>query len=152
MKVPSLVLQQWKQLKTQAGDFFSTVTKSKSPQGQQVSPIQEEGSVLNSTFTKDTTSEFATDTATGAPVTQSSATPVRSSKTGKKHTPVSSYQMTPVQDDPLYDNYDIGNLNSEDSTDDDECPRKQIPPYLGSITVPQHLDTEPGRRDGTKHD
>ena len=41
--------------------------------------------------------------------------------------------MTPVQDDPLlYDNYDIGNLNSEDSTDDDECPRKQIPTWAQS--------------------
>lgn len=132
MKFP--IIQQWKQLKTQAGDFFSTVTKNKPPQGQQVSPPQEEGSVLNSTFTKDTSSELTTsNAATEASVTQSSATPVHNNK----HTPISSYQMTPIQDDPLYDNYDIANLNSDDSTDDDECPRKQIPAWA----QPQFLNT-----------
>ena len=37
-----------------------------------------------------------------------------------------SYAMTPVDRDPLlvYENYDIANLSSEDSTDDEECPRK----------------------------
>ena len=37
-----------------------------------------------------------------------------------------SYAMTPAESDPLYvyENYDIGNLSSEDSTDDEECPRK----------------------------
>lgn len=37
-----------------------------------------------------------------------------------------SYAMTPADSDPLfvYENYDIANLSSEDSTDDEECPRK----------------------------
>ena len=37
-----------------------------------------------------------------------------------------SYAMTPAESDPLfvYENYDIANLSSEDSTDDEECPRK----------------------------
>ena len=37
-----------------------------------------------------------------------------------------SYAMTPAESDPLYvyENYDIGNLSSEDSTDDEECPKK----------------------------
>lgn len=37
-----------------------------------------------------------------------------------------SYAMTPAESDPLfaYDNYDIGNLSSDDSTDDEDCPKK----------------------------
>ena len=37
-----------------------------------------------------------------------------------------SYAMTPAESDPLfaYENYDIGNLSSEDSTDDEDCPKK----------------------------
>ena len=37
-----------------------------------------------------------------------------------------SYAMTPTDSDPLhaYENYDIGNLSSDDSTDEEDCPKK----------------------------
>ena len=37
-----------------------------------------------------------------------------------------SYAMTPADSDPLYayENYDIGTLSSDDSTDDEDCPKK----------------------------
>ncbi len=35
-----------------------------------------------------------------------------------------SYQMTPADPLILCDNYDIKNLSSEDSTDDEDCPKK----------------------------
>ena len=45
-----------------------------------------------------------------------------------------SYDMTPTRTKPkpkllkpLHDNYDITNLGSDDSTDDEEDPRKKIP-------------------------
>ena len=145
----SLTVQQWKQLKTQAGDFFSSVSKTKPPiktlsgynstskSTQQISPPQEAvHQTLNGTFTKNSSPEelkYGTKTT----LTQPSATPVQSSNMAQKYVPVSSYQMTPIQDDPLYDNYDIEGLRSDDSTDDDECPRKQIPAWA----QPQFLNT-----------
>ena len=37
-----------------------------------------------------------------------------------------SYAMTPAENDPLYsyESYDIANLSSDDSTDDEDCPKK----------------------------
>lgn len=71
-------------------------------------------SKLNTTFTKD--SDTIPDVLY--------KTPVSGSK-GTKALPT-SYEMTPAENDPLfaYENYDIGNLSSEDSTDDEECPKK----------------------------
>ena len=145
----SLTVQQWKQLKTQAGDFFSSVTKIKPPNKtlggyngtsestQQVSPPEAVVHLnLNGTFTKDSSPEEL-KAATKTTLTQPSATPVHSSNMAQKYVPISSYQMTPIQDDPFYENYDIEGLRSDDSTDDDECPRKQIPAWA----QPQFLNT-----------
>ena len=71
-------------------------------------------SKLNTTFTKD--SETIPDVLYKTPVSGSGGT----------KGPPTSYEMTPAENDPLfaYDNYDIGNLSSEDSTDDEDCPKK----------------------------
>ncbi len=60
---------------------------------------------LNSTFTKD-----------------SAHTP------SVEKAPVTSYQMTPADSDPLIrcNNYDIADLSASDSTDDDEDPKKVL--------------------------
>ena len=107
----SLTVQQWKQLKTQAGDFFSSVTKTKPPNKtlggyngmsestQQVSPPEAVVHPnLNGTFTKDSSPEEL-KAATKTTLTQPSATPVHSSNMAQKYVPISSYQMTPIQDD-----------------------------------------------------
>lgn len=65
---------------------------------------------LNATFTKE--SEAGADIFVQTPISKTVAP--------------ASYEMTPAENDPLYayENYDIGNLSSDDSTDDDECPKK----------------------------
>ena len=51
---------------------------------------------------------------------------VLSYKVKEKLQGITSYEMTPAENDPLYayENYDIRNLSSEDSTDDEDCPKK----------------------------
>jgi len=48
-----------------------------------------------------------------------------------------SYEMTPVAKKVYkssnFENYDIGDLNSEDSTDEEDKPRKRIPTWAEGI-------------------
>lgn len=49
-----------------------------------------------------------------------------SHKVKEKLQEIASYEMTPAEKDPLYayENYSIENLSSEDSTDDEDHPKK----------------------------
>lgn len=57
-----------------------------------------------------------------------------------------SYEMTPVRKySRNYDNYDITDMKSDDSTDDDEKPRRKIPewasgPTLKALLISQHYN------------
>jgi hypothetical protein len=104
-------------------------------------PLKDITSAMNSTFTKE---ESSMENSTAAKETDaSSCTPTHNShfhlmagsalastlaaKSHEANGP-QSYAMTPADSDPLfaYENYDIANLSSEDSTDDEECPRKVV--------------------------
>ena len=98
--------------------------------------IEEETSeptdALNSTFTKDGAEEHATVSCTPANSHYHlmAGSALAAALAVKNDTMAAegpqSYIMTPAENDPLfmYENYDIGNLSSDDSTDDEDCPKK----------------------------
>ena len=115
---------------------------------------------LNSTFTKEKDPSISEDiednsTTTSATTVASSCTPTHNNHfhlmagsalatslatKGGAATAANgpqSYAMTPADSDPLfaYENYDIGNLSSDDSTDDEECPKK-VCAYWMMHTIP----------------
>ena len=102
---------------------------------------------LDSTFTKDKNDVTESDVENIPPVTVASGTAIAGCKTpphndhyhlmagsalattlAAKSTTggPQSYAMTPAENDPLhiYESYDIANLSSDDSTDDEDCPKK----------------------------
>ena len=132
-------VQHWKQLNgkqmspsehqhgSNASYLYSTVTNSQSSPKLQ---HYEEASTLNCTFTKDCTDGGRDTKVHLTTPAQSSKHPHVQNLTNSKYTTASSYEMTPVGQDPLlvtYKNYDIDDLSSEDSTDDESCPKKLIP-------------------------
>lgn len=130
----SRFIEQWKQLRANANEstaLSATITKSKKPPSKTHdnsvrTEEPEDGNPMNSTFTIETV-----DTEQNTAPT-SVVTPAPSSHNKPKYTVVSSYEMTPLhQQDPfsIYENYDIGDLGSDDSTDEEDCPKKTIPPW-----------------------
>ena len=67
---------------------------------------------FNTTFIKDTTDTQVVATTT--PLSKSAS--------------VDEYEMTPMESDPIIvcDNYNIQDLSSDDSTDDEDCPKKVL--------------------------
>ena len=124
-------IEQWKQLRANGIATTGTVTKSKKlPSKKHENSVSteepEDGNLMNSTFTIETI-DTKQNTASASVVT-----PAPSLHNQSKYTVVSSYEMTPLQQqDPfsVYENYDIGDLGSDDSTDEEDCPKKTIPPW-----------------------
>lgn len=102
--------------------FYGQLTSQSQANSQsgdkQANVLSSAESRLNTTFTKDSET-----------IPSSFKSPGGGSGSLKSPTvPPTSYEMTPAEKDPLfaYENYDIGNLSSDDSTDDEECPKKVI--------------------------
>ena len=121
-------------------------TVSPSLNEKQASPTR----TLDSTFIKDKSDVTETGVENVPPVTAMSSTAAAGSKTPPHNDHyhlmdgsalattlaaksvavttggIQSYAMTPAENDPLhcYESYDIANLSSDDSTDDEDCPKK----------------------------
>ena len=56
-----------------------------------------------------------------------------------QRTQPTSYEITPANKDPLVasDNYDIHNLNSEDESEDEDCPSKPVPQWAAHNNIKQ---------------
>ena len=131
----------------------SNHTKANSSSGdEQQSIVKDSSSALNSTFTKEdkdgdvenlphsskTTAAQGIAVAISCTPTHnghyhlmpggSLATTLAAKTTQITAAAPQSYAMTPAENDPLYsyENYDIGNLSSDDSTDDEDCPKKVL--------------------------
>ena len=54
----------------------------------------------------------------------------------QKHAEIASYELTPANPlDEADDNYNISDLSSDDSTDDESCPKKKVPKWAASTSV-----------------
>ncbi len=137
-------VQQWKQLKATPGKNTAaapknkgTVTKSKP--ASRFSPVNDGGAhgpspmdihaTTAGTVVKSNT--ISSQKALNSTVTIDNVgyqTPVK--KPNSKYTTAPSYEMTPAEvQDPLlaYSNYDITELSDDDSTDDEDQPKKPVP-------------------------
>ena len=135
-------IEQWKQLRANANEGTSitaTVTKSKNPPSKtHQSPEEPEESIdlMNSTFTIE--------------AKQTVVTPAPNSNNKPNYAVVSSYEMTPIQQqDPfsIYENYNIGDLGSDDSTDEEDCPKKVIPPWAHPTELGKLMQSQENKVD-----
>ena len=54
----------------------------------------------------------------------------------QKYAEIASYELTPANPlDEADDNYNISDLSSDDSTDDESCPKKKVPKWAASTSV-----------------
>ena len=84
---------------------------------------------LNSTFTKPTVSV--------APVLN---TPKPQTGGNSTYALISSYELTPADRNPLNEadnNYNISDISSDDSTDDESCPKKKVPVWAAPAAINQ---------------
>ncbi|XP_019864046.1 PREDICTED: inner centromere protein A-like [Amphimedon queenslandica] len=78
-------------------------------------------------------------------------TPLNKCITTTTSTCASSYQITPMSQDPLLvadNNYDIAELSSDDSSDDEDCPKKTVPMWA----APMNLNRIISEQERTDHD
>ena len=94
---------------------FSTQTELPSSSHNALLPLSSHTD-LNSTFVKNTTDRV--------PLNQ---TPMHTSSESKLPDSSQSYKMTPA--DPIFANYDIHDISSDDSTDEEDQPKKPIPTW-----------------------
>ena len=68
------------------------------------------------------------------PCTAAVSTP-QLSNCHQKYAKIDSYQLTPANPLEEADNYSIADLSSDDSTDDESCPKKKVPKWAVSAAV-----------------
>lgn len=64
----------------------------------------------------------------------------------KKHAGIDSYELTPANPlDEAENNYNISDLSSDDSTDDESCPKKRVPKWAAPTLVNRVMNDQESR-------